>query len=240
MRSIALAAALLAGTALTGAHALTISASTTAPLPVPGTATPIVLQGFAVPASNPVIGTGYTLNFFVPANQGIVRGALGGQYAIPIAGTSGGGPLYLTGDFGSALSASAGDAGNYLSTGVGTITLAFGSAQTAFLMLWGSIDDYNTAEFFNGATLVQSVGGTEVAALVGASPNGFQGFGGSAYVLFSGAAFDRIAFSSTTNSFEFAALIGSTQPFAVPVPAGLALFGMGLLGLGLLRGRRTA
>jgi hypothetical protein len=226
------------------AAALNISASTSPIAPVAGTETVIGIQSQPLGNAN-FGGTGaagitWTLSFGTPKNQGVVRGAQSGQFAIPVAGGTPAAPLFLTGDFGSATTPTEANAGKYLSTGIGTITLSFGADQSAFLMLWGSIDAYNSVKFFNdGAQVGSTITGSAVAPLAGIpAANGNRGFGGSAYVLFSNITFDRIDFISTQNSFEFAALVGSTQPFAVPVPGALALFGAGLMGLGMVARKR--
>ncbi|TPG53434.1 PEP-CTERM sorting domain-containing protein [Roseomonas nepalensis] len=70
--------------------------------------------------------------------------------------------------------------------------------------------------------------------------NGFQGPGGSAYVsVLSDTPFTSVSLKSGVVSFEAAGVIGSTRPISVPEPASAALFGAGLLGLGLVRRRRA-
>lgn len=231
-----LLASLLASTALTlPAMAVSVTGSTTAPTPMPGMTTAIDLQSRALGNAG-FSGMGYSLAFSTPGGQGVVRGALGGQYAIPVAGA---GPVFLTGDFGSATTASAASAGNYLSTGIGSITLTFTAVQNGFSMLWGSIDTFNSLQLFNGLTAGSIVTGAVAATAAGVPANGFQGFQGSAYITLANEAFDRIVFTSTTNSFEFAGLIGAEAGFAVPVPASIALLGVGLFGLGLVQRRRA-
>jgi hypothetical protein len=244
-----LLAALLAGTAIAAlagpaqASPLTITASLYNPPVTAGASTVIDLTGIT-PASDATITTSaYTISFSVTAGQGVVQGPLSGAYAVPVAGASGGQPLYLTGNYGSALTPNIASSGNYLSTGVGTITIAFTSEQTAFAMLWGSIDSFNAVTFLQGTTTVGTVAGDDAATALGNGfeANGSQGAGGSGYVIVnSTTAFNTITFSSTTPSFEFAGIVTSVDPIGIPEPISLALFGAGLAGLGAVRWRRTA
>jgi len=151
--------------------------------------------------------------------------------------------LYLTGNYGSALTPNIGASGNYLSTGIGSITLAFISDQTAFAMLWGSIDDFNLVTFLEGTTTIGTVSGDDAAAALGSGfeANGSQGAGGSGYIIVNSTqAFNTIVFSSTSPSFEFTGIVGSTAEIGIPEPVSLALLGSGLAGLGLIRRRRAA
>jgi hypothetical protein len=110
-----------------------------------------------------------------------------------------------------------------------------------FGLLWGSIDGYNTLRFFNGAT---QVGGNITGANVTANPNGAQNQDGTRYVeITSALGFNRVVFTSSQFAFEFdnvalAREPGGADPSIIPAPAGLALFGLGLLGLAALRRRR--
>jgi hypothetical protein len=206
---------------------------------------PIALSGFALgPSITPLVGLGYTITFSpgFPAGQGVVEGAAAGQHAVPVAGVTGGGqPEYLTGDYGSALTPSSAGSGKYLSTGLGTITITFASPQTSLVVLWGSIDTGNVLTLNDGV----SFPGTVVQnAAKGFVSNGFQGPGGSAYVVIdSASSFTTATFSSSVVSFEFAGVEGSTTPFNfLPEPSSAVLMGtaIAIVALRRRRGRKTA
>ena len=202
----------------------------------------IDLVGIVTPSNATINAAGYAISFSVAAGQGVVNGPSSGNYAVPVGGATGGQPEYLTGNYGSSLTTNVGASGNYLSTGTGSITITFTSNKYAFAMLWGSIDSFNTVTLLQGATSIGVVTGTDAAAALG---NGFtatggQGAGGSGYIILNSAsAFNAITFSSTTPSFEFTGIVGSTAQIGIPEPMGLALFGSGLLGIALVRRRRA-
>ncbi len=70
------------------------------------------------------------------------------------------------------------------------VTLTLGSPVDEFKILWGSLDDYNTIEFFSGATSLMSFTGEDIVNLFGlggSAPNfervallNFGGFGDGA------------------------------------------------------------
>jgi hypothetical protein len=223
------------------ANASTITASLFSPDAGLG---PVIidLTGIKPVSQTSFSGPGYSVSFAValgPSGQGVVQGAFGGRYAIPVAGIIGVAPNqqaeYLTGGYGSLLTPTAADSGNYFSTGTGSITINFNQPETWFGLLWGSIDTGNLLTFKNGNNTVFTVTGTAVQnAAAGFLSNGFQGPGGSAYVLVNtDTPFTSVIASSSVVSFEFGGVVGSP----VPEPSSfLCLFGIGV-GIVALRRR---
>src|SRR5258705_13293554 len=96
--------------------------------------------------------------------------------------------------------------GNYISVlGGGTLQLTF--AETSSLgFYWGSIDGYNSIEFFNNGVSVGSLTGTNAALQASLLANGDQGsYNSNRYVVINdtNGVFDEARFSSDQNSFEF-------------------------------------
>jgi hypothetical protein len=193
------------------------------------------LLGNAPPVSGSLTPTGIEVSF--AGTAGIVRGSRSGRYAAPS----------LSGDNGDGFGAGGTDQPDgrnttpYLTTGssaadrLSAITLLMPYAVSYFGLLWGSVDGYNTLSFFADEQLVGSIGGAQVAAL----PNGDQGPEGTRYVNVSSTLpFNRIVATSSNWAFEFDNVAFHQLPdpaLGVPVPAALTLFGLGLLGLGLVR-----
>ena len=91
----------------------------------------------------------------------IVQGSLSGKYAAP----------YLSGGNGTGFGTQPDgpDTTTYLTSGKdgggdSTISLKFDAYLLYFGLLWGSIDDYNTLEFYSDNTLVDTVTGSMVTA----------------------------------------------------------------------------
>jgi hypothetical protein len=92
---------------------------------------------------------------------------------------------------------------NYLSIGAhGSETITFASEQNAFGLYWGSVDSFNTLDFYNGTQLVASYTGAEIVPLLS---NGGQGsFASNGYVEFSDLApFNKVVLATGgSNAFE--------------------------------------
>jgi len=181
-------------------------------------------------------GVGVT---FTSGDAAAVAGALVNRYAAPYLSNGNGASF---GDF-----SNGPDTTNYLSTGIGSVTLTFSTDHHYLGLLWGSVDGYNTLSFYDGANLVGLITGADVWA----SANGDQGVNGSYYAnITSDIPFDSVVASSSNYAFEFdnvayvseAGTNGANPPANVPEPSALALFCtavLGFVGLGRTRRRRA-
>ncbi len=132
-----------------------------------------------------------------------------------------------------------GDTTNYVSiprvgdidhTAIVTVT-GLGGTYDYFGLFWGSVDSYNTLEFYNGTDLVAGFTGSQ--AINPFAANGNQAASSTnLYINFYfdiGEEFDSFVMSSTNMAFEADNIAVGVAP--VPEPATMFLFGTGLLGL---------
>jgi hypothetical protein len=154
-------------------------------------------------------------------------------------GYSGAGSVLSTSIPGQA-AAPAGDPTPYLSVayparvGTETFQAAPGASYNYFGLYWGSMDDYNSLQFFSGDTLIASLTGLDV--ILNASLLGNQIHAGSnRYVNFVfDTSFDRVVFGTTQYAFE-----SDNHAYAnVPEPSTVGIMGFGLLALAYAQRRR--
>lgn len=179
--------------------------------------------------------TGVAVSF--TADGEAVQRAVDGKYAAPF--VSGGNGTNFGGQ------ADGADATTYLTSGLGSAILTFTEQQKYLGLLWGSVDNFNTLTFFNGATQVAMFTGTDVGNSTGTGNciGGGQGMLGTCYVNinFLAGSFDKVVATSSSYAFEFDNVAFSKTPIGVPEPGIWSMFGLGLLLVGSayrLKGRR--
>jgi hypothetical protein len=117
-------------------------------------------------------------------------------------------------------------------SGGGTATYLFSAPRTLLSLMWGSPDDYNKLEIWNGGSLVETIFGDNMAIT---SDPGFVAARQFVNVIITGVTYDKIVFASSTDAFEFANL----NAVPVPVPAGILLMATAVAGGVALRRQRA-
>jgi hypothetical protein len=102
--------------------------------------------------------------------------------------------------------------------------------MSSLTFMWGSVDLYNSIEFYNnGVNLNETIVGQDAIDQGATEASDFV----IATILTNGL-FDEIRFLSDTNAFEYA----NVEVSAVPLPAALPLYGAGMALLGFLGWRK--
>lgn len=116
--------------------------------------------------------------------------------------------------------------------GGSSLTFTFAGPATYFGLLWGTVDDFNTATFYNGDTVVGTFSGSDVLDPPDATSAVYANF------FAVDGTFTSVVLTSSGNSFEF----DNVRVAATPLPAALGLFGLAVTGMGAfgLRRRRSA
>jgi hypothetical protein len=140
------------------------------------------------------------------------------------------------------------DTTNYLMIGPNhdPETITYATTRDLFGLYWGSVDAYNTVQFYLWKTLVGSFTGSDILPLLA---NGNQDdFNSNRYVVFTGLSYDQVVlgssgpcaqniscnFPNSTAAFEL-----DNVASAVPEPATWLLMLLGFAGIGFVAYRRT-
>ncbi len=175
-------------------------------------------------------GSNGSVGLTVTTDGQVAVGSVSSQYAAP----------FLSGGNGTGFGNANGiDTTPYLTTGKfptpgGSVEMDFGGDQKYLGLLWGSVDSYNTLEFFDASHVSL---GTVTGSQVTASPNGDQGVSGTLYVNINTTdAFRYVKATSSSYAFEFDNVAYNDTNVSVPDGGSTcALLGLGLVGVGALR-----
>lgn len=113
-------------------------------------------------------------------------------------------------------------------SGGSSLTFTFTGPASYLGFLWGTVDDFNTATFYDGDTVVGSFSGADLLD----PPDGVSAIYANFYAV--GGTFTSVVLASGGNSFEF----DNVRVAATPLPAALGLFGMAVAGMGVLGVKR--
>lgn len=123
---------------------------------------------------------------------------------------------------------------NFLAS-IGDIEASLAGSSIDYLgFYWGSIDTYNTFEFYSDDTLVKSITGEEILNLLGGEEGDKESDKSNVYVDINftvDEAFNRLRVISSGVAGEFDNIVVGLTNRNVPAPASLAFLGLGVMGL---------
>jgi len=113
-------------------------------------------------------------------------------------------------------------------------TITYSSPRTLFGLYWGSVDTYNTIDFYLGGVLIAGGNITGSDVIPGLSASGNQtDYSANRYVVFTNLVYDQVVLGS---SAQFALEVDNIAS-GVPELSTWAMMLLGFCGLGLLYGR---
>ncbi|MDO6557899.1 PEP-CTERM sorting domain-containing protein [Paraglaciecola chathamensis] len=123
---------------------------------------------------------------------------------------------------------------NFLAS-IGNIEASLAGSSIDYLgFYWGSIDTYNTFEFYSGATLVERITGGEILDLLDGEEGDRESDKSNVYVNINFTvddAFNRLRVISSGVAGEFDNIVVGLSNRNVPAPASLAFLGLGIMGM---------
>jgi PEP-CTERM motif len=139
-----------------------------------------------------------------------------------------------------------GSSGNYLTSGTGTARLSSATGYDSVNFLWGSMDSYNLAKFFDeSGALIGQLTGSDVAQ--GPANGNTTSANTNRYVTYSvdpatNRRISSVELVSSSNSFEADnfSFYSANGPVPVPEPGTMMLFALGTAALLFLGQRRTS